>query len=216
MPQWLYNTKMIFRQLPKFNKIAIGALIFTIVFGVSFVVLYLLNFVPDELVSQNITVVPSDTASTTTIGQKQFDLPVKIVIEKIGVNSIIQNPSTTNILALDDLLTHGAVRYPGSGLPTEGNMFLFGHSTSFKVVNNQAYKTFNNLKLLSAGDMITIFSETKKYTYSVTKVSLVNSQDTVIDLNVKKPILTLSSCNTLGAKEQRYVVEADYVGNTSI
>ena len=201
----------------KTRDLVVIAITFLIVFVLSFTVLYMLDFVPNELIDQKVVGGDASGVSSTTVNiARANDVPVRITIQKIGVDSIIQNPTSANLHVLDDLLTHGAVRYPGSGLAGEGNMFLFGHSTSFKVVNNQAYKTFNGLKSLMAGDMISVFSATKKYTYKVTKVSLVNSEDTTINLDSVKPKLTLSSCNTLGAKEQRYLVEADYVGSSVI
>lgn len=183
---------------------------FMFVFVVSFVVLYLLNFVPNELHDQNITTEPTGAASTT-VDKKQYELPVRISIEKIGVNSIVQNPTTTNISALDDLLLHGVVRYPGSGLPGKGNMFFFGHSTGLKIVNNQAFKEFNGLKNLVAGDTVLVYSDSHIYTYKVNNVKLANSQDVLVDFSVKKNMLTLSTCNTFGQKQERYIVEADFV-----
>jgi len=200
----------------KISRYALIVGMFLLIFAVSFTVLYVLNFVPSEIQNEDITTVPFNIASTTTVGKKQVELPIKITIDKIGVDSIIQNPDTTNIYTLDDLLLHGAVRYPGSGVPGEGNMFLFGHSTSFKIVHNKAYQTFDNLKDLKAGDIITVYSTTKKYNYAVTGVSLVHSQDAVIDIGSKKNMITLSSCNTLGAKEDRYLVQGDYVGSSAI
>jgi len=186
------------------------------VFVVSFVVLYLLNFVPSEIKDQNITTVPADVASTTTIGKEEYELPVRISIEKIGVNAVVQNPTTTNVYALDDLLLNGAVRYPGSGLPGKGNMFMFGHSTGLKLVHNQAFKTFNNFSKLTAGDTILVYSEKHVYTYKVNNVRMAKSADVTIDFSVKNNMLTLSTCNTFAQKEDRYVVEADYVGDTAL
>lgn len=193
-----------------------AAIFFMGVFVISFGVLYLLNFVPNELKDQSITAEPSGVASTTTIGKKQYELPVRISIEKIGVNAIVQNPTTTNIGELDDLLLHGVVRYPGSGLPGEGNMFFFGHSTGLKLVNNQAFKAFNNLKNLAAGDTVLVYGDAHVYTYKVNNVKLADDKDVLVDFSVKKNMLTLSTCNTFGKKEERYVVEADYVGSANI
>ena len=200
----------------KISKYVTAVGVFLLVFAASFTVLYYFNFVPNELQNADTADVPFNVATTTTIGKKEYDLPVKITIDKIGVDAIIQNPDTTNIYTLDDLLTHGAVRYPGSGVPGSGNMFLFGHSTSLTIVHNQAYRTFDNLKNLKAGDLIEVYSGSKKYTYSVTGVSLVHSQDTVIDIGNPKNMITISSCNTLGAKEERYLVQGDYIGSSAI
>jgi LPXTG-site transpeptidase (sortase) family protein len=193
-----------------------ASIFFLFVFAASFFVLYLLRYVPNELQDQNITTEPADTASTTTVGKKQYELPVRISIEKIGVNTIVQNPTTTNVYALDDLLLHGVVRYPGSGLPGEGNMFFFGHSTGLKIVNNQAFKAFNNLKNLVVGDKILVYSANRVYTYKVNNVKLVNSEDALVNFGVKKNMLTLSTCNTFGQKQERYVVEADFVNSSAL
>ena len=199
------------------NKNALKVSIFFVcVFAVSFAILYWMNFVPNELKDQNITIEADDTASTTTIGNQKYELPVRITIEKIGVNAIVQNPTTTNVYALDDLLLHGVVRYPGSGLPGQGDMFFFGHSTGLKLVNNQAFKAFNNLKNLVAGDKILVYSDNHIFTYKVNNVRLADSNDVFVDFSVKKTMLTLSTCNTFGQKQERYVVEADYAGKESL
>jgi LPXTG-site transpeptidase (sortase) family protein len=207
--------------LMKFRKIKFGealktSLFFICVFAVSFLVLYLLNLVPTELKDQNITTEPIGVASTTVVAGKQYELPIRISIEKIGVNSIVQNPTTTNVYALDDLLLHGVVRYPGSGLPGQGNMFFFGHSTGLKLVNNQAFREFNGLKNLVAGDTILVYGDKHVYTYKVNNLKLANSNDVLVDFSVKKNMLTLSTCNTFGEKQERYVVEADYVGSEAL
>jgi LPXTG-site transpeptidase (sortase) family protein len=192
------------------------SIFFVCVFAISFLALYLMNFVPNELKDQNITEGSTDTASTTTVGKKQYEFPTRISIEKIGVNSIVQNPTTTNIYALDDLLLHGVVRYPGSGLPGEGNMFFFGHSTGLKLVNNQAFREFNNLKNLLAGDTVLVYSSKRVYTYKVRNVKLANADEVLVDFSVKKNMLTLSTCNTFGQKQERYIVEADFVGSSAL
>lgn len=197
------------------------SIFFVCVFAISFGALYLMGFVPAELREENDAAasstgaVSSVTFATSTI-QKQSELPTRIKIEKIGVNALVQNPTTTNVYALDDLLLHGAVRYPGSGLPGEGNMFFFGHSTGIKLVKNPAFKTFNNLKNLVAGDTVLVYSNSHVYTYKVNNVKLVDSKDALVDFSVKKNMLTLSTCNTFGQKEERYVVEADYVGKAGL
>ncbi len=201
----------------------IFGLFFMFVFVSSFIFLYLLNLVPDQLDDRDISqaqpihgVTEVQATSTKTVNKNVGELPARIVISSIGVNSIIQNTNSTQISILNELLTRGVVRYAGSGYLAQGNLFLFGHSTSLKIVNNQAYKAFNNLKNLKNGDLITVYSQTKKYTYAVTKVALVNSENSVVNLVVKKPTLTLSSCNTLGTKEERYLVEATYIGVQNI
>lgn len=198
-------------------------LFFLFIFGSSFGLLYVLDLVPEELKSVETDAdSPSRFSwldSLTTTPQpvvEQGQLPVRIVINRIGVNTVIHNPSTTNNSVLDELLTKGVVRYPGSGLAGNGNMFLFGHSTGLRVVNNPAYKAFNNIKTLLPGEEIVVYSENKKYIYAVRDVKLVDSTQAWVDLSVTKSMLTLSTCNTFGTKEQRHVVQADFVRSESL
>lgn len=138
-------------------------------------------------------------------------LPTKIRIPAVGVDGPIENPSSVSVSVLDQALQKGAVRYPGSGTPAVGNMLLFGHSTSFSVVNNNAYKVFNGLSKLNAGDEIFVEVGDKEYVYSVVKVRLVDSRDTLVEFGNTRHMLTLSTCNSFGEATDRYVVEADFV-----
>lgn len=139
-------------------------------------------------------------------------LPEKIVIEKIGVSSPVMNPDTTDIAALDAELKKGAVRYPGSGfLNEESNMFLFGHSTGFKNVRNKAYEAFNHLDKLNVGDVIKVYAEDSVYEYTVTSVSLATAEEVLVTFSTGKKMLTLSTCDTFGKKEDRFVVTAEFV-----
>ncbi len=192
---------------------------FVVVFLVAFVFLYSAGLVPKPLQTEepeSFRTLWDKTQSQAIKNQLNqtntpAEEPVRIVIDKIGVDATVANPSSTNIATLDDYLSRGAVRYPGSGLLGSGNVFLFGHSTSLNVVNNQAYKTFNGLRDLTAGDLIKVYSANRTYVYRVTTVTLVDSNKALVELGDSKNILTLSTCNTFGAKSERYVVEADYI-----
>ncbi len=137
------------------------------------------------------------------------DLPVRIVIAKAGVDSKITNPDSNSLSFLDNELSISPVRYPGSGTISSGNIFIFGHSTGFKIVQNPAYKVFNNIKDLKAGDEITIYSLSGKvHTYSVTSGEAVKKENTWINFSADKPSLTLSTCDTLSQLGDRYVIHA--------
>ncbi|HAO64853.1 TPA: hypothetical protein DCQ44_02625, partial [Candidatus Taylorbacteria bacterium] len=69
---------------------------------------------------------------------------------------------------------------------------------------------------LLAGDKISVYSDKHIYTYTVNNVRLANSSDVLVDFSVKKNMLTLSTCNTFGQKQERYVVEADFVGSSAL
>jgi len=143
-------------------------------------------------------------------------VPVRVVIEGADVDTEIRSPNTTDIAVLDNELRYGAVHYPGSGTPGNGNMFLFGHSSSLPVVRNQAYKAFNGIQNLERGDDVVVYSENEKHIYKVLNVELVSADEALVDFSDNKNMLTLSTCNNFGEKQERFVVEADYVRSESI
>lgn len=191
---------------------------FITVFIIIFILLYSAGLVPESIKSkeENSLITLWDKAQKKAIDNQLknnniiAESPTRIVIEKIGVDSTVSNPNSTKVSVLDEYLKKGAVRYPGSGLIGSGNMFIFGHSTSLKTVNNQAYKTFNNLRNLKIGDDIKVYGEFKVYTYRVSSVVLVDEKQALVKFDNKNK-LTLSTCNTFGEKSERYVVEADFV-----
>lgn len=183
-----------------------------IVLSITFSILYLFDLVPNEFKS----IIGRDPVKEST-GNQVGELPINIKIPNIGVDAQIYNPSTTSVKVLDDFLLKGAVRYPGSGLlGGTGNIFIFGHSTGIRIVNNQAFKTFNGLKDLKVGDLIHIFSDETEYVYKVTKVSMVGAEETMVEFNTKSKKLTISTCNTFGEKTDRYVVESEFVAKQSL
>jgi LPXTG-site transpeptidase (sortase) family protein len=142
------------------------------------------------------------------------EAPVKIEIPSISLSATIANPTTTDIEALDQLLLKGAVRYPTSAkLNEDGNVVLFGHSSYLPIVKNQAYKTFDGIQKLSAGDTITVYSSDAAYTYSVRSVQKESAESAAIPLSVSGKVLTLSTCDSFGAKTDRFIVTADFVGS---
>lgn len=143
--------------------------------------------------------------------------PTRIIIDSIDVDSAILTPASRSIEVLDQALLEGVVHYPGSARPGEqGNVFLFGHSTGFRVVNNEAFKVFNNLKHLTENEVIRLQTGDREYLYRVTRVSLVNADEALVDLSPTGNRLTLSTCNSFGAEQERYVVEAEFVGDYPI
>ena len=146
------------------------------------------------------------------------ELPIQIEIPAINLSARIANPTTTVIETLDQELLLGAVRYPTSAkLGETGNVVLFGHSSYLPVVRNQAYKTFNDIQKLIAGDRVTVYASDTAYTYRVRSVLKENAAaDTGINLEVTGRVLTLVTCNSFAAKTDRFVVTADFVESHSI
>jgi LPXTG-site transpeptidase (sortase) family protein len=156
----------------------------------------------------------SDTlpVDKTLVPSKNGEVPKAIVVPSINLSAPIQTPESTDVLVLDDALRFGPVQYPGSAnLGEVGNMFIFGHSSELKVVNNQAFKVFNRINQLKIGSEIIVRSESLEYVYTVSRVSLVDQSKELVDLGGSGKKLTLSTCNSFGAKTERYVVEADFV-----
>jgi LPXTG-site transpeptidase (sortase) family protein len=154
---------------------------------------------------------PKPSSSSDPLYAMGTDFPLRVIIDKVNIDTSISNPTSADISILNNALLKGAVRYPGSGTLGHGNMFIFGHSTGIRVVNNQAYKAFNNLKDVEIGDTIRIQSIDKEYNYKVTSVSMVDSEEAWVTFSQDKNMVTLSTCNVFGQKQDRYVVEAIFV-----
>lgn len=183
------------------------------IFAGTYALLSILGFVPEEFKmgdkkAQIINEQQKEDYNILGDSQEEILIPDQITISKIGVNSIIQKPQSQDVAVLDEALTKGAVYYPGSGTINVGNIFLFGHSTGFSVVNNQAYKTFNDLNKLVKGDEITIRSGERTFIYKVDNVKLLDDSAAFVDFEKTDRMLTISTCNTFGQKQERWVVEA--------
>lgn len=142
--------------------------------------------------------------------------PDRIVIPAIKKDLPLQNPLTRNIEKLTEVLKISPARYVDSALLGEsGNMLLFGHSSHLPVVKNQMYKAFNDIEFLEEGDTIILYGGGSEYLYRVSGVRMVDAKNEVIDLTKGSTRLTLVTCNTLGEKSSRWVVEAEFIGITS-
>ena len=178
-----------------------------IILAITFSTLYLFGLVPEQF-----KYIIGREPGLDYKGNQIGELPLNIIIPSIGTDTDIYNPATTTAEVLNSYLLKGAVRYPGSGLlGGNGNIFIFGHSTGFKLVNNQAFKTFNNLQNLKKDDLIEVFSDKYEYIYKVLSVNLVDANKELIDFNTKSEMITLSTCDNFGAKSDRYVVQAEFV-----
>ena len=160
---------------------------------------------------------PAVSAASDTAAPVTLELPITITIPAIGLSARVTNPTSTDIAVLDQALLQGAVRYPTSAkLGETGNVVLFGHSSYLPIVGNQAYKTFNGIQKLVASDTITISSSGTSYVYRVRGVGKESANDAAIPLSVVGRVLTLSTCDSFGAKTDRFVVVADFVERHSI
>ena len=184
--------------------------VFVLTFFTSALALAQLDLLPSVSVTEGASVLASQTPSAPVT--PVAELPEKIEIPKINLTATITNPDTTDIPTLDDLLLKGAVRYPTSAnLGVAGNVILFAHSSYLPVVGNPAYKIFDGIQKLHAGDTITVSSADVAYEYEVVTVSKESANDAAIPLSVAGKKLTLATCDSFGTKTDRFVVVADFV-----
>jgi LPXTG-site transpeptidase (sortase) family protein len=193
--------------------------VFAVVFLGSIFTLGQLNLLPEMSPSAVVLAANPHLAANTNVLAPiaTVELPTKIEIPAINLAATIANPTTTDVAVLDQKLLKGAVRYPTSAsLGETGNVVLFGHSSYLPIVSNQAYKTFNGIQKLVAGDVVTVYSSDTAYTYQVRSVAKESANDAGIPLSVAGRVLTLATCDSFGAKTDRFVVVADFVESHSI
>jgi LPXTG-site transpeptidase (sortase) family protein len=166
--------------------------------------------------------VPETKASTAKTDDPSVDLtvneaPTRLIASTIGLDLSVQNPPSRNIEVLDDALLAGPVHYPGSAnMADSGTMFFFGHSSHLPVVHNQNFKAFNGIENLKEGDLIHVQSATEENVYSVSSVTEAPAETIRVDLTGHGKRLVLSTCNSFGGTDSRYVVEADFVASYSL
>ncbi len=140
------------------------------------------------------------------------EIPLIVDIPGYVASANIQAPNSVDVAVLDAALGQGAVYYPGSGYPGANNTLIFGHSTTFKIVNNKAYKVFNNLKNVPVGTLIYVRTQGAVHVYKTRKVERVSKYTSWIQFKSESPILTMATCDGFGKKSDRWVLVADYVG----
>ncbi len=146
------------------------------------------------------------------------DLPVRIAIPKVGINTPVGNPTAITSAALDTALLKGAVRYPGSGSLSDGQrMFIFGHQSYLPVVRNKAFQAFNGLQNVRAGDEIIVYSSSALNRYRVVSIEYVDASASGVELGGNDRMLYLVTCDSFGNKKsKRYKVAAEFVSQEAL
>ena len=192
--------------------------IFTVTYGV----LFLIDFLPEEpknndrSVSQEVVTKEeplSDVVADTVVEQIIVDpKPVKVIFETLDREVNILNPEITTVATLDEALLSGVVRHPDSAdFENEGTMFLFGHSSYLPNVFNKNFQAFNDVQNLEWGDKIRVQSSDTEYVYRVDRVYQVKASEAEVAIERGEAKLTLATCNSFGSKDDRYIVEATLV-----
>lgn len=198
------------------------------IFSVTYGILFLIDFVPeepkaateqdDELVLANGTTTQEDANDASREGDdpssEKVDtptdpLPTKIIFDKFDREVSVLNPQSRDVAALDEALLSGVVRHPDSAnFENEGTMFLFGHSSYLPHVINKNYQAFNGIQELTWGDKVRVQSADTEYVYRVDRVYQVRASEAEVAIERGTPKLTLATCNSFGSKDDRYIVEA--------
>lgn len=185
-----------------------------VIFTGTYTVLSIFGLMPKQFTYVDIKNTEPNTKPVNYLDNEDSEnilYPDKITIPEIGVNTVVQKPDSPDIQVLDEALEKGAVYYPGSGTINQGNMFLFGHSAEFyNTVTNPAYRAFDGLSKLQIGDEIEIISNGRKFVYKVSSVNLVDESTAFVDFSRTERMLTLSTCDTFGRLQDRWVVEAQF------
>jgi LPXTG-site transpeptidase (sortase) family protein len=191
---------------------------FVMLFTLAVVFLAAVDALPEE---------PASTKPVATTTQPSHDIvstsptvaenPVRVVATSIGLDTKVVNPTSTNVDILNTALEEGAVRFPTSAqLGVDGTTLLFGHSSYLPIVHHQYYKTFDGIQDLKKGAIISVYSGSHEYRYSVTGVRVANATQDVIELATNGKHLVLVTCNSFTKKTDRFVISADYVGTYSL
>lgn len=140
----------------------------------------------------------------------------KIIIPKLNLEAPIVNTVTDNAEhVLQDALELGVVQYPNTPNPGEnGNMVVFGHSSS-NLFNRGAHKfVFVRLHQLEVGDTYAINFNGIQYVYRVIIREVVkpNQVDVLYRQPEGKPaVSTLITCDPPGTANNRLVIVGEQV-----
>lgn len=140
--------------------------------------------------------------------------PDTITIKALDRTVKVLNPTSNSIAVLDEALLSGVVRHPDSADFSEpGNILILGHSSYLPNVFNKNFQALNGIQELSWGDSITVASSDTEYVYQVDRVY--KAKAAAVEVPVTKGVakLTLVTCNSFGAKEDRFIVEATLVNS---
>lgn len=207
--------------------------VFFIVMIIGYGILYFVDFVPEAPAeTNNASAVVEDTTYTyeepspvvvaeepvPTLESKNDPLPLEISIERLDRTVTVLNPSSRSVADLDAALLKGVIRHPDSADLNDqnGNILILGHSSYLTNVFNKNFQAFNGIQNLTWGDTIKVRSGDTEYTYQVDKVYKEKATTVKVPVWASKPKLTLVTCNTFGAKEDRFIVEATLVSKKAL
>lgn len=189
--------------------------VFFVVMTLGYSFLYFVDFVPEPVTSEVKPLVttpssPEVIAEQPVIPSENADpLPISITIDALDRTVVVLNPTSNVISELDNALLKGAIRHPDSDdLASTGNILILGHSSYLKNVFNKNFQAFNGIQNLNWGDTIRVKSGDTEYIYKVDRVYKAEASEVNVKTGGNEHKLTLVTCNSFGAKEDRFIVEA--------
>ncbi len=197
--------------------------VFFVIFTLTYAVLAVVDFLPEpadatpEAASSTSTIATTTKVTVPVVAPVSTEKPVRLMIPTLERNVPVLNPETNDVTALDNGLLKGLVRHPDSALLGEdGNVLILGHSSYLPNVMNKNFQALNGIQKLKWGDVIELESEGTLYTYRVEKVYQAKASTVTIPTEVTAKRLTLVTCNSFGAKEDRFIVEAKLLSEKTL
>ncbi len=201
--------------------------VFFVVMMIGYGFLYFIDFVPEaptdneaKKAEETASVIEEEPAAaqpvieeTPTVAINNDPFPISISLSPLDRTVTVLNPASRSVADLDAALLKGVVRHPDSAdlNDEQGNILILGHSSYLKNVFNKNYQAFNGIQNLKWGDTITLKSSDMEYTYRVDRVYEAKASAVMVPTKASQAKLTLATCDTFGAKEDRFIVEATLV-----
>lgn len=169
----------------------------------------------DETVAAT-TTVAKETPVEQSVSDELAPLPLTLTIDKYERTLTVLNPESRAVADLDAALLEGVVRHPDSAtLREDGSVFILGHSSYLPTVHNKNFQAFNGVQNLEWGDTVRINSGDTEYVYRVERVYKARATDVEVPIAGDHKRLVLATCNSFGSKDDRFIVEAELVSEST-
>lgn len=153
----------------------------------------------------------TDPNSTVEVGPEP-----KLYIPKVNVEAPIDFNATpandSQMAAMEKGVAYFGIKGANSRPGQKGNVPISGHSSNGFLDNGNYKFIFAPLERLSVDDTFYVNYQSKRYTYKITRMQVVQPSDVKsIQLPGDKPYVTLITCTPLGTAEKRLLVIGEQV-----
>lgn len=116
-----------------------------------------------------------------------------------------------------DALKKGVAHFNSTAKPGEdGNVFIFGHSTDWQLVEGNYQTVFKNLPDLKKDQDIILQYKQKRYYYKVLYNKITAYDDMTWIGQNDKDVVTLMTCYPIGSNEKRMIVRGKLYNTTDL